>query len=373
LWDVQSLWHKICSKLLSQTVNPMSYFRNIGRGIKTTWKGMSLTMRHLWNARRNRMANDIQNHDYFDRQTGRVTVQFPHESIIVPDNGRYQLDVEMDDCIVCDKCAKICPVDCIEIEAIKSPEIISHASDGSPIRLYAAKFDIDMAKCCFCGLCTTVCPTECLTMTNEYDFSVADVHTLNFAFSKLAPEVADEKRKLYEHFIAEKQAAKPIEKKEETAATEPKKIAFKPKFGTNGNGAEKKVEEKPIEEKPVENKPKPVFKPKFTVQPLDTTVIQKAEEQKEQDKPKPTFKPKFTVNKATNGNGETTKTSIEIKPIESQAKPTFKPKFKLNPLDVSALEKQPEMDKSEEKPEVVAEEKPKTNTFRPKFKIPNKN
>lgn len=335
---------------------------------------MSLTIRHLWNARRNRMANDIQKHDYFDRQTGRVTVQFPHETIIVPDNGRYQLDVEMDDCIVCDKCAKICPVDCIEIEAIKSPEIISHASDGSPIRLYAAKFDIDMAKCCFCGLCTTVCPTECLTMTNEYDFSVADVHALNFAFSKLTPEVADEKRKLYEQFVAEKQAAKPIEKKEEVPATESKKIAFKPKFGMNGNGAEKKVEENPIEEKPVENKPKPSFKPKFTVKPLDTTVIQKAEKQKKQDKPKPTFKPKFTVNNAQNGNEKAADDAVEIKPIESQAKPAFKPKFKLNPLDVSVIERQKEIEKNKE--EVVVEEekeKPKTNTFRPKFKIPNKN
>jgi formate hydrogenlyase subunit 6/NADH:ubiquinone oxidoreductase subunit I len=356
------LWHKICNTLLSQTVNPMSYFRNIGRGIKTTWKGMSLTMRHLLNARRNRRANDIQAADYFDRQSGRVTVQFPHESILVPDNGRYQLDVEMDDCIVCDKCAKICPVDCIEIEAIKSSEIISHASDGSPIRLYAAKFDIDMAKCCFCGLCTTVCPTECLTMTNEFDFSVADVHALNFAFSKLTPEVADEKRKLYEQFVAEKQATKPVEKKEESLNGEAKKVVFKPKFGSNGNGAEKKVEE----EKPLENKPKPTFKPKFTVKPLDVEVVQQVTEQKVEDKPKPTFKPKFTVKpQSVNGNGKQEEKVAELQPLESSPKPAFKPKFKLKPL-----ENIPEKEIEEE---VIVEEKPKTVSFKPKFKMANKN
>ena len=153
---------------------------------------MSLTWRHLLNARQSRKPISIQNPDYFEQDTGITTLQFPHESMLVPDNGRYQLDCEIDDCIVCDKCAKICPVDCIDIEPIKSSEIISYASDGSPIRLYAAKFDIDMAKCCFCGLCTTVCPTECLTMTNEYDFSVVDVTQMNFGFANLTPQGADE-------------------------------------------------------------------------------------------------------------------------------------------------------------------------------------
>ena len=90
----------------------------------------------------------------------------------IPDVGRYRLHNEIDDCIVCDKCAKICPVDCIDIEPIKATEEIGKTSDGTPKRIYAAKFDIDMGKCCFCGLCTTVCPTECLTMTKVYDFSV---------------------------------------------------------------------------------------------------------------------------------------------------------------------------------------------------------
>lgn len=186
----------------------MSYFGDINKGIKTTVKGLGLTWKHLFNARFSRGAINVEDANYFLRERGHVTLQYPHETISVPDNGRYQLDCEIDDCIVCDKCAKVCPVDCIEIEAIKSPDLIRTTSDGSPVRLHAAKFDIDMAKCCFCGLCTTVCPTECLTMESEYDFSVWDVNEMNFAFAKLTPTEAEEKRQLYNQFVAEKEAAK---------------------------------------------------------------------------------------------------------------------------------------------------------------------
>ena len=185
-----------------------TYFKNIQQGISSTITGMRLTFRHLRQARSRRKANDVRKNDYFLEQTGMVTLQYPHETMPVPDNGRYQLHNEMDDCIVCDKCVKICPVDCIEIEPIRSSEEIGKASDGSSIRLYAAKFDIDMAKCCYCGLCTTVCPTECLTMTSEYDFSTFDIKTMLFEFANLTPAQAEEKRQLWEQYQAEKVQSK---------------------------------------------------------------------------------------------------------------------------------------------------------------------
>ena len=123
----------------------------------------------------------------------------------------------MDDCIVCDLCAKICPVDCIDIESIKATEAIGQTSDGTTKRLYAAKFDIDMAKCMYCGLCTIVCPTECIIMTNQYDKSVFEINQLVYEFSDMTPEEAAEKRALLEKQNAEKQAAKlaAMKKKEE--------------------------------------------------------------------------------------------------------------------------------------------------------------
>ena len=189
-------------------IRKMSYFQDIQSGIRTTLKGLSLTFRHLRNATHRRTPEGIASDNYFDLQNGLVTLQYPHEQLPVPDNGRYRLRNEIDDCIVCDKCAKVCPVDCITIDAIKATEEVGRASDGSPIRLYAAKFDIDMAKCCYCGLCTVVCPTECLTMDKKFDYSEFDLGKLTYQFAELTPAEADEKRALYKQFVLEKEAAK---------------------------------------------------------------------------------------------------------------------------------------------------------------------
>lgn len=213
------------------------YFKEIVDVIQSTRKGMALTWKHAWDARKQRTQHNIQDETYFAQPTGIATLQYPHIEIPTPDNGRYQLHNEMDDCIVCDKCVKVCPVDCIDIEPIKATGLVGHASDGSPIRLYAAKFDIDMSKCCFCGLCTTVCPTECLTMTSEYDFSVFEVKEHNFSFANLTAEEAEEKKRLYEQFVAEKEAMKQVVASPESLVTSPevKKPAFKPSFKPKSN------------------------------------------------------------------------------------------------------------------------------------------
>ena len=176
-------------------------------GFRTAWKGMGLTIRHFFASDR-RKAEPIKSANYFQEQEGRATIEYPKQKLDIPEVGRYQLDVEIDDCIVCDLCAKICPVDCIDIESIKATEAIGQTSDGSTKRLYAAKFDIDMAKCMYCGLCTIVCPTECITMTNQYDRSVFALSNLTYSFSDMTPEEAAEKKMLLEKQQAEKQAAK---------------------------------------------------------------------------------------------------------------------------------------------------------------------
>ena len=186
----------------------MAYFQDIKRGIRSTVTSLSLTLGHLRHATKRRKPTGIASDNYFDLQNGLVTLQYPHEQLPIPDNGRYRLHNEMDDCIVCDKCAKVCPVDCITIEPIKATGEIGRASDGSPIRLYAATFDIDMAKCCYCGLCTVVCPTECLTMEKTFDFSTLNLADLTYSFANLVPEQAAEKRALYEQFVREKEEQK---------------------------------------------------------------------------------------------------------------------------------------------------------------------
>ena len=168
--------------------------RKVLKVFKTVIKGLKLTLRHFFSA----------------QNSGTTTIQYPHVQLPVPDVGRYQLDVEMDDCIVCDLCAKICPVDCIDIESIKSTEAIGKTSDGTTKRLYAAKFDIDMAKCMYCGLCTVVCPTECIVMTDTYDRSMIDLNEMTYKFSDMTAAEADEKRFALEQLNAERFAAKQL-------------------------------------------------------------------------------------------------------------------------------------------------------------------
>jgi formate hydrogenlyase subunit 6/NADH:ubiquinone oxidoreductase subunit I len=237
-----------------------TYWQNIYQGIKTSWEGLSISIKHIFNATKRHKPTYINAKDYFDLKNGLVTLQYPHEKIPLPDQARYQLHNEMDDCIVCDKCVKICPVDCIEIDSIKATEQVGVTSDGSPIRLYASKFDIDLAKCCYCGLCTTVCPTDCLTMTQEFDVSTYNTGELLAHFATLTPQEAQEKLDLLVIFQKEKALSKNV----------------KPHVTTEK--IEELKQQNEIKEEIIE---KPKFIPKMKPK---TTIIEKLEQPKEETK-----------------------------------------------------------------------------------------
>ncbi|RMD97490.1 MAG: 4Fe-4S dicluster domain-containing protein [Calditrichaeota bacterium] len=148
------------------------YFRNVYRGLITILIGMRQTWRHLF--------------------TPAVTLQYPHDKWELPIGTRQQLFCNIDDCIGCYKCARICPVDCIYIDTVKAKpdEDLGKASSGNPIRQHVVRFDIDMFKCCYCDLCTTVCPTECLYMTDKYETSVYERDNGIYHFSKYSPDLA---------------------------------------------------------------------------------------------------------------------------------------------------------------------------------------
>src|SRR5688572_28879130 len=118
-----------------------SYWENIVRSFSTLRKGLGLTFSHfvrIGKTRNIKSRLDIQDPNYFQSQLGVSTIQFPHEQLPVPVTGRYQLTNEIDDCIVCDKCVKVCPVNCIAIDPIRSPEEFGKTSDGTAKRIYAA-------------------------------------------------------------------------------------------------------------------------------------------------------------------------------------------------------------------------------------------
>jgi formate hydrogenlyase subunit 6/NADH:ubiquinone oxidoreductase subunit I len=370
----------------------MAYFQDIKKGIQTSLKGLSLTLRHLRNATQRRTAVGIASDNYFDLQTGLVTLEYPHEQLPIPDNGRYRLHNEIDDCIVCDKCAKVCPVDCITIDAIKATEEVGRASDGSPIRLYAATFDIDMAKCCYCGLCTVVCPTECLTMDKKFDYSEFELGELTYHYAELTPAEADEKRALYEQFVQEKEAqkavaaaAKKAASPAEAAAIPPKRPAFRPTakpaapVSTDENSANSSIEHPLTDATPtemeqiaqggLETAKRPTFQPtrKPTVPPAPIEPgavigdVPTNNPATDKPAPKPAFRPSM---KPASDIPSTDKAESDEQSVSKPGgfRPTMKPPVAALPVDSSLP-----IDDASVVPAELAKPKP---AFRPTMKPP---
>jgi NADH-quinone oxidoreductase subunit I len=165
------------------------YFRDIFKSLWTILIGMKVTLGHLF--------------------VPAVTIQYPDVKLKLPERARNRLYVNMDDCIGCLQCKMACPVDCIDIETVKSipTDDLGTTSTGQKKKLWVTKFTIDIAKCCYCGLCTYPCPTECIKMTEVYEFSEFDRNNLIYNFTTLTPEeIATIKAKTLEY--EKEQAAK---------------------------------------------------------------------------------------------------------------------------------------------------------------------
>jgi NADH-quinone oxidoreductase subunit I len=279
------------------------YFGNIVDSFRTLWGGLRLTLKHFNQADKNRKNYAISDDKYFDQNQGLTTLKYPHEMMPVPDNGRYKLHNEMEDCIVCDKCAKVCPVDCIEIEPIRSPDTFGETSDGTPKRIHAARFDIDMSKCCFCGLCTTVCPTECLTMTKSFDYSEFDIRNHTFEFGILDDEQIKEKKKDWETFEAEKTAKAGSEADTSTGAAKP---VMKPKVGGAKPVMKPKIGgAKPVIKPKVPGTAKPVIKPKVSsAKPVIKPKVNPAKPVIKPKMVKPVIKPRKSTDTDSEQGGE---------------------------------------------------------------------
>ena len=166
------------------------YIFNFWQGLYTILVGMKVTFKHLF--------------------VPAVTIQYPTVKPQLPERERNRLYVNMDDCIGCDQCARACPVNCIEIETVKSlpEEDLGKTSNGKKKVLWVTTFNIDFAKCCYCQLCVFPCPTECIYMTDTYEFSEFQRENLVYDFVTLLPEERLQKKKNFEEMQAKKEAEK---------------------------------------------------------------------------------------------------------------------------------------------------------------------
>ena len=134
-----------------------------------------------------------------------ITVQYPDERLPIPNRYRGIHYLEQEKCIDCLACARACPIDCIEMDAVRHGKELEWIS-----------FTLDYQKCMFCELCVYPCPKDCIHMGTEYAFVSYDrsefVHDL-LSYKGMSRDAkvrmveAEKKKKAKEEAKAAKAAA----------------------------------------------------------------------------------------------------------------------------------------------------------------------
>ena len=163
-----------------------TYFKNVWDSLSSTLVGMRITGKYL-----------LQKP---------VTVQYPYERLPIPSRYRGIHYLEQEKCIECLACARACPIDCIEMDAVRHGKELEWIS-----------FTLDYQKCMFCELCVYPCPKDCIHMGTEFAFVSYDrsefVHDL-LSYRGMARDAkvrmleAEEKKKAKEEAKKAKEAAK---------------------------------------------------------------------------------------------------------------------------------------------------------------------
>ena len=121
----------------------LAYAKNVWDTVTTTLTGLKITGKYMMQKP--------------------VTVQYPDERMPIPNRYRGIHYLEQEKCINCLACARACPIDCIEMDAVR------HGKE-----LEWVEFTLDYQKCMFCELCVYPCPKDCIHMGTEFAFVTFD-------------------------------------------------------------------------------------------------------------------------------------------------------------------------------------------------------
>jgi NADH-quinone oxidoreductase subunit I len=188
-------------------VTAAKYFRNVWETVKSTAIGMRITGRYL-----------LQKP---------ITVQYPDERLPVPNRYRGIHYLEQEKCINCLACARACPIDCIEMDAVRHGKELEWVS-----------FTLDYQKCMFCELCVYPCPKDCIHMGTEFAFVTYDRSELKHDLLSFKGMAREAKIRMVE--AEKKKAAKAAAKAAKSAgqADEPSDTDSAPSAETPNTEAE---------------------------------------------------------------------------------------------------------------------------------------
>ncbi|HIG11820.1 MAG: NADH-quinone oxidoreductase subunit I [bacterium] len=170
-----------------ELTTPREWVQNVWDGLFTTLAGMRITGRYLLRKP--------------------ITIQYPDERMPIPDRYRGIHYLEQEKCINCLACARACPIDCIEMDAIRHGKELEWVS-----------FSVDYQKCMFCELCVYPCPKDCIHMGTEFAFVTEDRSELKhdlLSFKGMSRDARVRKKE-----AEEKKAAKAAAKEAKAAAKE---------------------------------------------------------------------------------------------------------------------------------------------------------
>ncbi|MFO7606353.1 MAG: NADH-quinone oxidoreductase subunit I [Desulfurivibrionaceae bacterium] len=124
------------------------YFRELFGGTKSLFVGLGITFKY--------MVKPV------------VTVQYPHETLVMPPRFRGHIELVGDEetgapkCVVCGMCQKACPSNCISLTGEK-PE-------GGKKKVLTG-YILNFTTCSLCGLCVESCKFDAITFSRDYNLA----------------------------------------------------------------------------------------------------------------------------------------------------------------------------------------------------------
>jgi NADH-quinone oxidoreductase subunit I len=97
-----------------------------------------------------------------------VTVQYPHESLKMPERFRGHIELVRDPetgkalCFACKLCERACPSDCITVDGAKL--------DGAK-KKSVTQYKLDFTKCSLCGSCVEACRDGAIRYSHAYNLA----------------------------------------------------------------------------------------------------------------------------------------------------------------------------------------------------------